>query len=74
MNLNKPCPFCDAGQSMLYAVDGKDFHGFTRPEIFCDGCKASVYVEDSSSTGENEKEDYRKQLVVLQDTWNNRGD
>lgn len=68
----KPCPFCGASESMLYKITGKDVHGFERPEMFCDACKAIVFFEDDSSTGEDETEDRRKLDKKLLEGWNNR--
>lgn len=70
------CPFCGAGEAMIYEVDGTDImrtgEVFKRPELFCDGCKTSVYVEDNSSTGRNEEEDYQKLQKALYENWNKR--
>lgn len=59
---------------MLYKIEGTDVHGFTRPEMFCDACKATVYFEDSTSTGTDDTEDFAKLETALITGWNNRKD
>lgn len=68
----KSCPFCGAPKGAIYQIQGSDFHGFNRPEFFCDGCKATVYFEDSSSTGVDDYEDYKKLEAALKAGWNTR--
>ena len=70
----KQCPFCGSEGGAIYKITGKDYHGFERPEIFCDNCKATVYFEDSTSTGADIRKDFEVLNIALVEGWNSRSD
>ena len=65
----KPCPFC--GCSAIYETRRDDYLTGERPQIFCNGCKVIVEVEnDSPYFADDETIQYlRDKLVKI---WNRR--
>ena len=65
----KPCPFC--GCSAIYEARREDYMTGERPQIFCNGCKVIVEVEnDSPYFSDDETMQYlRDKLVKI---WNRR--
>ena len=65
----KPCPFC--GCKAIYEVSRDDYLAGERPQIFCNGCKVMVEVEnDSPYLADSETFKYlRDKLVKI---WNGR--
>lgn len=65
----KPCPFC--GCNAIYEICRDDCLTGERPQIFCNGCKVIVEVEnDSPYFSDDETMQYlRDKLVKI---WNRR--
>ena len=65
----KPCPFC--GCNAIYEIRRDDYLTWERPQIFCNGCKVIVEVEnDSPYFSDDETIQYlRDKLVKI---WNRR--
>ena len=65
----KPCPFC--GCNTIYEIRRDDYLTWERPQIFCNGCKVIVEVEnDSPYFSDDETIQYlRDKLVKI---WNRR--
>lgn len=65
----KPCPFC--GCNAIYEIRRADYLTGERPQIFCNGCKVIVEVEnDSPYFSDYETIQYlRDKLVKI---WNRR--
>ena len=65
----KPCPFC--GCNAIYEIRRDDYLNGERPQIFCNGCKVIVEVEnDSPYFSDDETMQYlRDKLVKI---WNRR--
>ena len=65
----KPCPFC--GCKEIYEIRRDDYMTGERPQIFCNGCKVIVEVEnDSPYFADDETIQYlRDKLVKI---WNRR--
>ena len=64
-----PCPFC--GCNAIYETRREDYMTGERPQIFCDGCKVIVEVEnDSPYFADDETIQYlRDKLIKI---WNRR--
>ena len=69
MEMLKPCPFC--GCEAIYEIRRDDYLTVERPQIFCNGCKVIVEVEnDSPYFADDETIQYlRDKLVKI---WNGR--
>ena len=65
----KPCPFC--GCNAIYETRRDDDLTWKRPQIFCNGCKVIVEVEnDSPYFSDDETIQYlRDKLIKI---WNGR--
>lgn len=65
----KPCPFC--GCNAIYEIRRDDYLTGERPQIFCNGCKVIVEVENNSPYfSDDETMQYlRDKLVKI---WNRR--
>ena len=64
-----PCPFC--GYNAIYETRREDYMTGERPQIFCNGCKVIVEVENNSPYfSDDETIQYlRDKLVKI---WNRR--
>lgn len=62
----KPCPFC--GGADIYLIKNYGFHDDTAV-VFCNRCKAVMFVEENDEEGINEK----TQAIAVA-AWNRRAD
>ena len=63
----KSCPFC--GCNAIYEISRDDYLTGERPQIFCNGCKVIVEVEnDSPYFSHDETMQYRRAKLVK--IWN----
>lgn len=67
----KPCPFC--GCKAIYEVEREDVFIGRYPQIFCNGCKLSVEVEnDSMSLDDATIYNYLRDKLLK--AWNRRAE